>query len=280
MSTQAILQPKRPKRTALLVGDFDGSELSHFRTEIRRRYDLGFVHRKSTDKIRDKDAELTGAFVMVSYYDVEYLNQLQIFCKNNGPLFIYAFDYDFSEQKAKHCLTLPYIKYRRYNRNPETVISVFGEFAADIREIDSISDKALSHKHAEYSALGCRIENAALAIRSLGLNSTSDIIAELEDIASALSDENSVRPRQKFDPRHEAKRALYILSKLFDHIENSRMASIIISGAVTSVVADVGWSGVACQTVCLASWHGKDAFMKAIDRLPSFAGPRSKKIEK
>lgn len=122
-----------------------------------------------------------------------------------------------------------------------------------------------------------RIDAAAGAIQELRLNSTGQIIEELfnisREIRSMRTDISVSFTERDISVKGETKNALKAIGGIFDAIEHSGLAAIVVSGAVTAVVGCGGWSAVACQTICLASWHGKDALMTAINKLP---GPKSK----
>lgn len=116
-----------------------------------------------------------------------------------------------------------------------------------------------------------RLELATDAIADLRLNSTSEIIGELRYISGSIRSKfNSGTHKSlitRSDVRNTAIEALVVLSKLYDQIENSRLAAIIVSGATTALMGCSGYSAVLSVTIMLASWNGKEAFLAAINNI-------------
>jgi hypothetical protein len=268
-----------PGRTVILIADLAGPEVSHLRSEVKRRYDLGFVVRKNDTNLRKSDIDLAGSIVRIGIFSHKSLSNWQNFCAENGPLFVYAFDYNYTDGKHNLCSNMPFVKYRRYSRNLEAIIAVFGEISSDIVDMSKKDNPEGQTFTSNMRPLGHRIRNAAIAIAAFRINAAGEVVSELNQLADELLADGSHESGKLFDVRHEAKKALTAVANLYDHLDNSNMARVIVCGAVTAVIADVGWSAVACQTIQLASWHGKDAFLGAVKMLPSLAGRRSKKAD-
>jgi hypothetical protein len=207
----------RYKRTVLLLADLDGPEIGHLRTEAKRRYDLGFVVRNDTHNVKISDLSMVGALIRVAYFSDASLKYLNTLCVEHGPLTAFAYDYDYSGPKADFCLKLPFIKYRRYSRNPENLLALFGEISHDIQDMARKQGDAGQSNDTNFRPLGHRIRNAAIAIRSFNLNSTSQVVADLDEIANELL--ATVAPSdRKFDVSFEAKKALIAIGNLYDHV--------------------------------------------------------------
>ena len=277
MAARRSAQPDgTPKRTVLLAGDLEGALVSHLRLELRRRYDLGFVAKKSIDLAKERDFQVAGSLVIFDWFTTSWLTRLQGYCKTYGPIFAVAFDRNFTVEKSQACRNLSFVRYRRYTTNVEEIIAAFAEIATDVRDMSKADVPAIVERREKYRALAFRVRNAAMAIKLLNLNSTSDVIFELESLGSEINDLSESDDFLRLDTRCEAKKALEIVASIYDHIENSNMAGLIVSGAVTAIIADVGWSAVACHALSLTAWHGKEPLLETIRMLPSLAGIKSK----
>jgi hypothetical protein len=109
-----------------------------------------------------------------------------------------------------------------------------------------------------------RVENIADTLASLRINSISDQVDQLRQISQEIRAEGNDIPSL----RDVAARALPILLQLFDALGTQEGARIIISGATTGILGAGGWPSAVIFTVAMAAWHGKDAFMAALGKLP------------
>jgi hypothetical protein len=109
--------------------------------------------------------------------------------------------------------------------------------------------------------LALRIDATADTIRLLRINSLGDSVAELVEIADSLraSDDPTDSPLQE-----AGKKALLVLSAVFDQLSTQAGARMAITGAVSLIVGGSGASGAAAFGAGLAFWYGKDVFTKFI----------------
>jgi nucleoside 2-deoxyribosyltransferase len=110
-----------------------------------------------------------------------------------------------------------------------------------------------------------RIEATAEAIRLLRSNTTGDAIAELQAIAEELK---SVKDAETPSALKEAvDKALKVLLQIMDQLSTVRGSRMAISGTIALVVGGAGWSAVTALGLGLAFWEGKEAFLKAMEKL-------------
>lgn len=116
-----------------------------------------------------------------------------------------------------------------------------------------------------------RLDDAADAIDAMRLNSTGEVVDELRRVSSNLrakylqiSVGGSV---ERSDVGNALITILKALAVLFDVIENSKLAAIVVSGATTALIGGGGLTTTLNLTVMLAAWHGKEAFLAAIESI-------------
>ncbi|MGA4551040.1 hypothetical protein [Methylorubrum aminovorans] len=114
-----------------------------------------------------------------------------------------------------------------------------------------------------------RLDIAADAIFDLHLNSTSEVVSEIRSISQRLRVKIASKDQHitQGDVKNTVTDALTVIAKLFDAIENSKLAAIIVSGATTALMGCSGYSAAVSVTIMLASWNGKEAFMEAVRKL-------------
>ncbi|MCA1530416.1 hypothetical protein [Bradyrhizobium yuanmingense] len=97
------------------------------------------------------------------------------------------------------------------------------------------------------------------------MNSASDAVAELEDIAAELER----LPEDKITPalNEAGERVLKVLSRFSDQLSTVRGARMLISGVIAVVLGGAGFSAITAYGMSLAFWEGKDAFLKALELL-------------
>lgn len=117
------------------------------------------------------------------------------------------------------------------------------------------------------SDIADRIDLAATALEDIDLNSTKFTAGELRSISANIRS----LPKASLDSgRSKTKyiiEFLNVIAKLFDLIEDRKMAPIVVCGAVTAVLGCTGWSATANMALTLAAWNGKDAFMLAVSKI-------------
>lgn len=110
-----------------------------------------------------------------------------------------------------------------------------------------------------------RIEETAEIIAHFRINSAGEAVTELRAVAEELKvakDENT------FTALKEAADAvLKVLLKILDQLATVRGARMAISGAIALVVGGAGWPAVTALGLGLAFWEGKEAFLKALEKL-------------
>ncbi|WP_237477401.1 hypothetical protein [Lichenibacterium dinghuense] len=130
------------------------------------------------------------------------------------------------------------------------------------------------------SELADRIDLAASAVGDLRLNSTGALVDGLRSISGelrGLSLDGGRKGALVGNPRPVLQRVFVAISSVYDVVENSGIASMVVAGCVTALVSSGGWSSVTCLGLTLASWNGKDTFLAAIARLPVAIETKQKK---
>jgi nucleoside 2-deoxyribosyltransferase len=113
--------------------------------------------------------------------------------------------------------------------------------------------------------LAARVQEAAEAIQALRINSTSDVVASLEQIANDL---DKVDDKQTPSAMHEAgEKLLKIISRVADQLATVRGSRIIVAGIISLVLGGAGYSALTIYGLTLAFWQGPEMFSKAIDTL-------------
>lgn len=110
-----------------------------------------------------------------------------------------------------------------------------------------------------------RIEATAEAIRLLRSNTTGDAIAELQAIAEQLKSVEDVETPSAL--KEAADKALKVLLQIMDQLGTVRGSRMAISGTIAFVVGGAGWPAVTALGLGLAFWEGKEAFLKAMEKL-------------
>jgi hypothetical protein len=154
----------------------------------------------------------------------------------------------------------------------QTVIDIFEAQLEERYLQDSNRQLLKASRSINLAELADRIDLAANAIADLRLNSTADITGELKDISSSLRngfDQEQISSKESAG--EYLKGFLIAVAKLYDYIENSRMASVVVCGAVTAILGCTGWSATFSMGLTLAAWQGKDAFLATVSKLP---GPK------
>jgi nucleoside 2-deoxyribosyltransferase len=113
--------------------------------------------------------------------------------------------------------------------------------------------------------LASRVQEAAEAIQALRINSTSDVVASLEQIANDL---DQVDDKQTPSAMKEAgEKLLKIISRVADQLASVRGSRIIVAGIISLVLGGAGYSALTIYGLTLAFWQGPEMFSKAIDAL-------------
>ncbi|MFK4488875.1 hypothetical protein [Bradyrhizobium sp. USDA 336] len=113
--------------------------------------------------------------------------------------------------------------------------------------------------------LSARVQEAAEAIQALRINSTSDVVASLEQIAKDL---DRVDDKQTPSAMKEAgEKLLKIISRVADQLATVRGSRIIVAGIISLVLGGAGYSALTIYGLTLAFWQGPEMFSKAIDVL-------------
>jgi len=138
--------------------------------------------------------------------------------------------------------------------------------------IDDFSQNQSNRRAIDLDGLAQRLDDIAMSVEALRLNSVGHIVDELRTVGKKLRDRGGAHDQintiSDIQVRDQVRRAIESLSDLFDIIDNRKLASIIVAGAVSALVGYVGWSAVVCNALCLASWHGKEVFIEALKKLP------------
>lgn len=113
--------------------------------------------------------------------------------------------------------------------------------------------------------LAVRIVEATESIRLLRINSASEAIAELEQIATEL--ETIPDEQTPSALRETAEKFLKILARFADQLSTVRGSRMLISGIIALVVGGAGFNAVTAYGMSLAFWEGKEPFLKAIQAL-------------
>lgn len=128
-----------------------------------------------------------------------------------------------------------------------------GERAEVIERLAQASD------FSENYSVSVRIRAVCNNIRALGLNSTSEIIEDLENLADEINQDPS-------NSSQNNSRIIEILSRFFDIVDNKTTAQAIVSAAAAAIVGP-GLPAAITFSVCMAAYKGKDAFISAIDQV-------------
>jgi hypothetical protein len=115
------------------------------------------------------------------------------------------------------------------------------------------------------SELASRVQEAAEAIQALRINSTSDVVASLEQIANELEEVNEDRTPTALKDAGE--KLLKILSRVADQLATVRGSRIIVAGIISLVLGGAGYSALTIYGLTLAFWQGPEIFSKAIDAM-------------
>jgi len=150
-------------------------------------------------------------------------------------------------------------------RATSELIEAIKDALADERRSSGLSLLKRQSPKQTRAQLASRLYEAAEAIRLLRLNSTSDAVLELENIAKDLEEV----PEDKIAPalQETAIKFLKILSRLADQLATVRGARMLISGVISVVLGGAGFSAITAFGISLAFWEGKEAFLKAIEFL-------------
>ena len=128
----------------------------------------------------------------------------------------------------------------------------------------TMPDRKTSPRENRY-ALASRIQEAADAVQSLRINSASDVVASLHQLASdleAMEDEKTPS-----GIKEASEKVLKILSRVADQLATVRGSRIIVAGIISLVLGGAGYSGITIYGLTLAFWQGPEIFSKAIDAM-------------
>lgn len=147
------------------------------------------------------------------------------------------------------------------------IFEAFSKLADHASPVNNESDLDYS---SSISDLIDRLDVATDAICDLRINSTTEAVSELRNVVSALKIKfvsvDSVRPVSKNDLRSIIYEVLTVISKIYDHVDNSRLAAMVVAGATTAIMGCSGLATPITAAILLASWHGKEAFIAAITK--------------
>lgn len=113
--------------------------------------------------------------------------------------------------------------------------------------------------------LASRVQEAAEAIQALRINSTSDVVASLEQIAKDLDQVDDEKTPSAM--REASEKLLKIISRVADQLATVRGSRIIVAGIISLVLGGAGYSALTIYGLTLAFWQGPEMFSKAIDAL-------------
>jgi hypothetical protein len=113
--------------------------------------------------------------------------------------------------------------------------------------------------------LASRVQEAAEAIQALRINSTSDVVASLEQIAKDLDQVDDTQTPSAM--KEAGEKLLKIISRVADQLATVRGSRIIVAGIISLVLGGAGYSALTIYGLTLAFWQGPEMFSKAIDAL-------------
>lgn len=149
--------------------------------------------------------------------------------------------------------------------------SITGFFLENIDPSEFKIEKEKDNNTQKLHDLLSRLDMAADAISDLRINSTSEVVSELRSIRSSLQASLKTGVVISDTDNNEIKKTIYevltVVSRVYDCVENSRVAAIIVSGVTTAIMGCSGLSGAVTVAIMLASWHGKDAFIAAVNKI-------------
>jgi hypothetical protein len=111
--------------------------------------------------------------------------------------------------------------------------------------------------------MASRLRSVAAAISDLRINSLQQHVEELEQISVDLETDSI---SSKGVPE-AAEKALKIIARLLDVLGSRKGAEIIIAGSMAGILSLGGWQAASVYLLTLASLKGKDAFLKALEKL-------------
>lgn len=248
-----------------------------YQSSLTPEFDLDFLLKDyfdmthpvlGTENIRQNSFHKTVLFVLVASNPLKDLNEFRILRKRFSKrkfVFIWHGLRHYLETAASVGIQPIYIDNTRHP-NVEAITNIIEEaLEAEVYHVDKRAKPMLA------SELADRIDATANAVADLRINSVGQIVDELRSISKSFRGE-LVRDLPFTDivqdAREPLKTALISISQIFDVIDSSRTASMIVAGCVAALVGGVGgWSSALCFNLALASWHGKEAFIAAVNRL-------------
>ena len=248
-----------------------------YQSSLTPEFDLDFLLRDyftmthpvlGVENIRQNTFHKTALFVLVGDTPLKGLHEFKALRKRFAKrkfVFIWCGLRHYLEAAASIGVQPIYVDNIR-NPNIEAITALIEEaLEAEVYQVDKRAKPMLA------SELADRIDAAANAVADLRINSVGHVVDELRSISKSfrgelVSDLPSADVIQ--DARDPLKNVLISIAQIFDIIDSSRTASMIVAGCVTALVGGVGgWSSALCFNLALASWHGKEAFIATVNRL-------------
>lgn len=174
-------------------------------------------------------------------------------------------EYEFSQDRQKICSDLNY-SYYNYAGDIDNACRLIREEALEIKATEL--GNSGGGNIATYGEFASRLDSIADSLASFRINSLSDQIFAIRQVAAKLHVKEL--HREVSDPvavQIHARTILHDLHKIYDAFDNSKTASVIVSGVVGYLMTGGGWSGIAAQALALGAWQGKDAFIAVVNKL-------------
>jgi hypothetical protein len=186
--------------------------------------------------------------------DPEIMLQIGITHGGNKPLILLV------SEDAIVPTTLHGIRFLSYKHAPD----IHDSLVAEIAEIIA-NEARQSHGGVATSVedLAIRIEAIATGISDLRINSLAEYVQQLNQIGQ------EVRAVEGDSPQPETSRltarVLHILLQIDQVLGSSKLAKLVLSGALAGLVTGGGLGSAAVFTLSLAVWDGPAAFKAAIE---------------
>lgn len=155
---------------------------------------------------------------------------------------------------------------------PETIAGVIYNYYQKYFIDPSYSPKTTRKDYSNtLQDLLSRLDGAIEGIAAMRINSTGEAIEEMRHVSRSIRLKYAEREDGAIVEANELNntvvKILTQLAKLYDVIENSKLAAIVISGATTTLMGATGLTATINLSVMLAAWYGKDAFLEAIQAI-------------
>ena len=275
-------QEVRHKHSVVVV-DYSSSPASSFLSVLLTIEDIGFVIVKSLHEYSSprNNTDVCFVFVVDPTTDIErHIHSARRRFKTKPILIVSIGPADQHSHDTIHTIADTYdVDYSIYEEVNEIVVDRIRSFyRSTITHNENNPPIRRTPRKVDLGELANRIDLAVDAISDLRINSTSGPVSELRKISNELREERFSSGRisiSHFDDR--LNNTLHSVAKLYDFIENSRMASIVVCGATTAILGCSGINAVMCMGLTLAAWQGQDAYLEALSRVFSKNGKAARK---